>query len=50
MINIIKIMNYDTNYTFLSKWIILLKKNIYFNPLKRENMENTLEEYNSLLD
>jgi len=48
--NIIKNMNYDTKYTFLSKWIILLKKNISFNPLKRESMENTLEEYNSLLD
>ena len=48
--NIIKNLNYDTKYTFLSKWIILLKKNISINPLKRESLENTLEEYLCILD
>lgn len=48
--NIIKNLRYDTKYHFLSKWMFLLKKNISNNPLKRENLENTLEEYLSFIE
>ena len=36
--------------TFLNKFTMLLTKNIHPNPLKRETLEETFENYNKLFD
>lgn len=47
---VIKELRYDTKYHFLSKWMLLLKKNISNNPSMRETLKNTQEEYMTLLE
>jgi hypothetical protein len=40
---------YDTKYPFLPKWHLLLKKNISFNPVKRESLLKTQLEFENIL-
>jgi hypothetical protein len=42
--------NFSLNETFISKFIIFLIKNNHLNPLQRETVEDTLNNYNILFN